>query len=77
VPPLRDVRPDLRACFQDEGFQAAIEQMGGGRQADGAGPDDHHGQAGAGGGGGVGVLDREGVDAVGAGHRMLLLLLLH
>ena len=72
VPPLSNVGPDLGTGLEDEGFQAAVEQVGGGGQPDRAGPDDHHRQAGAGAGGGVGVLDREGVDAVGARHRMLL-----
>jgi hypothetical protein len=72
VPPLGDVGADLGARLEDEGFQAPVEQVGGGGQADRAGPDDHHGQAGAGAGGGVGVLDREGVGAVGVGHRLLL-----
>ena len=60
MPPLSDVRPDLRAGLQDEGFQAAVEQVGGGGQPDRAGADDHHRQARAGGGSGVGILGREG-----------------
>jgi hypothetical protein len=67
VPPLGDVGADLGTCLEDEGLQAAVEQVGSGGQPDGAGPNDHHRQVGTGGG----VLDRQGVDAVGARHRML------
>jgi hypothetical protein len=42
MPPLGDVRPDLGTGLEDEGFQAAVEQVGSGGQSDRAGPDDHH-----------------------------------
>jgi hypothetical protein len=72
VAPLGDVGPDLRAGLKDEGFQAAVEQVGGGGQADRAGADHHHRQAGVRGGSAVGVLGRERLVAVVAGHRRLL-----
>jgi hypothetical protein len=57
VPPLGDVGADLRAGFQDEGFQAAVQQVGGGGQPNWASSDDHHRESGAGGRGGVGVVN--------------------
>jgi len=30
MPPLRNVRPDLGTGLQDEGFEAAVEEVGGG-----------------------------------------------
>jgi hypothetical protein len=43
VSPLGDAGPHLETGLQDEGFQAALQQMGGSGQADRAGPDDHYG----------------------------------
>ncbi|ELS54835.1 hypothetical protein STVIR_4194 [Streptomyces viridochromogenes Tue57] len=49
VRPLAHRRPGGRAGFQDEGFDAPVDEVGGGGQADGAGSDHDDGQLGGGG----------------------------
>ena len=72
MPPLGDVGADLWTGLEDEGFQTAVEQVSGGRQAHRAGPNHHDRQAGAGGGGSVGILNVEGLGAVTRHHAVLL-----
>jgi hypothetical protein len=49
VPPLGDVGADLRTRLEYKGFQAAVEQVGGGGQPDRPDPDHHHRESGLGG----------------------------
>lgn len=42
--PLADGAGRARAGLQDQGFQTAFDEMGGGGQTDGAGADDYNGQ---------------------------------
>jgi hypothetical protein len=60
VSPLGDAGTDLWARFEDEGFQATVEEVGGGGQPYWTGSDDHHGEPGPGGWGCVGVIDPHG-----------------